>query len=64
MIKFSLDLIVSSLSKYHMQEYMGTGGMGWGVVGGVGVGVKNKFGLKCFLDDFKCYKAFFFPFLF
>ena len=36
---------------------MGTGwhGLGWGEVGGV----KNKFCLKCFLDDFKCYKAFF-----
>ena len=33
----------------------GRGGMGWGGKGGV----KNKFGLKCFLDDFKCYKAFF-----
>ena len=36
--------------------------MGWGGAGGGGV--KNKFGLKCFLDDFKCYKAFFFSFSF
>ena len=35
----------------------GRGGMGWGGAGGVGD--KNKFGLKCFLDDFKCYKVFF-----
>ena len=41
------------------QEYMGMGwhGLGWG--GDGGGGVKNKFGLRCFLDDFKCYKAFF-----
>ena len=32
----------------------GCGGMGWGLAGGV----KNKFGLKCLLDDFKCFKAF------
>ena len=41
----------------------GRGGMAWGVAEGEG-GVKNKFGLKCFLDDFKCYKAFFFFFFF
>ena len=45
------------------QEYMGTDGMGWGGAGWGGV-VKNKFGLKCFLDAFKCYKAFFFFFFF
>ena len=39
----------------------GRGGMGWGGAGGVGD--KNKFGLKCFLDDFKCYKVFFLFFL-
>ena len=40
----------------------GRGGMGWGGEGGGGgLGVKNKFVLKCFLDDFK---AFFFSFFF
>ena len=34
-------------------------GVAWvGVGRGGGGGVKNKFGLKCFLDDVKCYKAF------
>ena len=52
-------------SRGRTQEYMGTGwhGLGWGGGGGGGV-VKNKFGLTCFLDDFKCYKAFFFLFFF
>ena len=40
----------------------GRGGMGCGGAGGGGF--KNKFGLKCCLDDFKCYKAYFFSFLF
>ena len=43
-----------------MQLWQSYYGMGGGVCGGV----KNKFGLKCFLDDFKCYKAFFFFFFF
>ena len=40
----------------------GRGGMGWVGAGGGGggLGVKNKFGLKCLLDDFKCYKLLFF----
>ena len=33
----------------------GRGGMGWGGAGG-GLGVKNKFVLKCFLDGFKYFR--------